>query len=889
MSFSTCSAPSTACGSGMANDATLRGKTGDAPANTRIDVKQDSSRVKKGWEDELKDRIQVFLGTVHDFIDTLLPCSTPFVATPEVLNAFWAYNRHQGDEISSYPSLLFGLERIVASFPRDKRIAFVDTSDHHVPFPFPAFKDHHHFTKPDISVSFPGSPIPVKPRWEHISMVIEVKDTPEKDPFPRSGDKHVGTVAQLAKNARNLMLAHGFLCSFVVGIYGNIVRLARFDHSYALVSPRIDLRVGGAKLLQKFLWHFVHPLVGRTVVGNDPTMRMLDAESQEWIRLQLRKASPADAEKHLSGLDQGRRVEVYDEATGRCVPFLLYHLVDVNGRLFSRATMVWRAIEDTRVWIDGRLVPDPARTEPVKPRIVKEAWRQVVRPAETGFYRRLQGAIAEGGRIGLAKMAYGGDIGEIEMRWWQETQRCRASSHSISMANALFSTPNINPALTNTSSSVATPLFSSIGSYPPIYNNDAATPGQYPLYYPQHQTYSWRLIDEEYRYLERSHMRIVIDDVGRPLTAFKSTRELVEAVRDAIIGHRQAWETAGVLHRDVSLGNILILDNNNDVDAKPFVGFLHDFDYSSMEPDGAVQEASAGEGTYPDGSAVNRKERMGTYHFMAVELVSGEATTHDIHHDLESFYWILLWVILRHTECSRNGETGEQLWPQVFVCEDDRLAVGAKHWWIVEAAKKRLEIQDNPPLTDLMDSLTLCVSSQTAAHLLARLGHPAPVLTYDTLLSLIDKALADKERWPTNDWKRCTLLDRDARTVPQDTISLLAKNHTSEHAGPLPEFSATKFTPMRGVQSAPRLGTRKVSVSTHSGRPSDRESRPSKRQKTAMSLTPAVPGPDSCSSSSRPPRGRRGSSLNIQPVRQSPRITAKKAASDSPQAPSPPT
>ena len=45
------------------------------------------------------------------------------------------------------------------------------------------------------------------------------------------------------------------------------------------------------------------------------------------------------------------------------------------------------------------------------------------------------------------------------------------------------------------------------------------------------------------------------------------------------IAHQDAWEKAEVLHRDVSVGNILIVD---DPSTSPFTGFLHDFDYSSM-------------------------------------------------------------------------------------------------------------------------------------------------------------------------------------------------------------------------------------------------------------------------------------------------------------------
>ncbi|EMD37056.1 hypothetical protein CERSUDRAFT_137487, partial [Gelatoporia subvermispora B] len=71
-------------------------------------------------------------------------------------------------------------------------------------------------------------------------------------------------------------------------------------------------------------------------------------------------------------------------------------------------------------------------------------------------------------------------------------------------------------------------------------------------------------------------MRFATKCVGRPLSTFTSTRELVTAIRDAVIGHRCAWES-GILHRDISAGNVLIVEEHM---KKPFEGFLTDFDYS---------------------------------------------------------------------------------------------------------------------------------------------------------------------------------------------------------------------------------------------------------------------------------------------------------------------
>ena len=48
-----------------------------------------------------------------------------------------------------------------------------------------------------------------------------------------------------------------------------------------------------------------------------------------------------------------------------------------------------------------------------------------------------------------------------------------------------------------------------------------------------------------------------------------------------LLGHRLAWERAGVLHRDISLGNILITD---ELEENGHSGFIHDFDHSYMTP-----------------------------------------------------------------------------------------------------------------------------------------------------------------------------------------------------------------------------------------------------------------------------------------------------------------
>ncbi|KAG1774991.1 hypothetical protein EV702DRAFT_1199840 [Suillus placidus] len=52
--------------------------------------------------------------------------------------------------------------------------------------------------------------------------------------------------------------------------------------------------------------------------------------------------------------------------------------------------------------------------------------------------------------------------------------------------------------------------------------------------------------------------RLVLDIVGEKLTDFESSRQLVQSVRGALVAHHDAFANAKILHRDLSVGNIVI-------------------------------------------------------------------------------------------------------------------------------------------------------------------------------------------------------------------------------------------------------------------------------------------------------------------------------------------
>lgn len=350
------------------------------------------------------------------------------------------------------------------------------------------------------------------------SMVIEAKATAAQDPFLKNSLDSCSTVLQLAVNARGLMHAHGLLATFVLGFYGDTARIARFDHTCAVVTQSLSLKsVSDLKTLQRFLWRFVNPCEVVPFVGCDPTIRRLTSDDEVWLKSRLALVGiPPDA----LFITEARCAEVYDDdddddiATMAPKPYIMFKALDISGRLFSRATSVWLGIRDTR---------DKDDEEEVCLRVIKDAWRQLVHEPESTFYDRLD-IIPDDERIGLAKLLDGGDLGEREVRLWETAVYGRPSSKDDIDHHSRLSSPR-----TTTSEEVLDKAPRS------LFMSSRTT--ALPSHRPMQQTFSWRLSrGKDYWHRERSHMRFVIDTVGKPITRFDSTQELIQAVWDAIQG-----------------------------------------------------------------------------------------------------------------------------------------------------------------------------------------------------------------------------------------------------------------------------------------------------------------------------------------------------------------
>ncbi|KAL2259661.1 hypothetical protein VTK26DRAFT_6555 [Humicola hyalothermophila] len=126
----------------------------------------------------------------------------------------------------------------------------------------------------------------------------------------------------------------------------------------------------------------------------------------------------------------------------------------------------------------------------------------------------------------------------------------------------------------------------------------------------------------------RVHRRVILSDWGIPIYKAGSQEALLVALADCIKGHESLRQKAGLLHRDISIGNLMISKDNR--------GFLIDLDLAIKEQRIRVSGAKA---------------KTGTRAFMAIGALLGEQ--HSFMHDLESFFWVLFWICIH---CDGPGE-----------------------------------------------------------------------------------------------------------------------------------------------------------------------------------------------------------------------------------------
>lgn len=115
--------------------------------------------------------------------------------------------------------------------------------------------------------------------------------------------------------------------------------------------------------------------------------------------------------------------------------------------------------------------------------------------------------------------------------------------------------------------------------------------------------------------------------------------EFLEGFRDTIKAHRSLFLDCKILHRDVSLNNII---STNKELTGGYSSMLIDFDLAVQVDEEGKNETS------------QEKNMTGTLEYMAIEILEGavqKATMgvdHTYRHDLESFFYVFVAVCIHY-------------------------------------------------------------------------------------------------------------------------------------------------------------------------------------------------------------------------------------------------
>nr|VWP01605.1 Uncharacterized protein [Ganoderma boninense] len=143
---------------------------------------------------------------------------------------------------------------------------------------------------------------------------------------------------------------------------------------------------------------------------------------------------------------------------------------------------------------------------------------------------------------------------------------------------------------------------------------------------------------------KHTHYRLVVAEVGMPLDAFgEDSCDLVAAVHCCIQAHAAAYK-AGIIHRDISSGNLLLYKR----DDGEWYGLLNDWELSKMVERGPL------EGPQPD--------RTGTWQFMSAHALNDPLRKMVIQDELESYFHVLLHYAIRYLPHNlKDSEVGRFL------------------------------------------------------------------------------------------------------------------------------------------------------------------------------------------------------------------------------------
>ena len=140
----------------------------------------------------------------------------------------------------------------------------------------------------------------------------------------------------------------------------------------------------------------------------------------------------------------------------------------------------------------------------------------------------------------------------------------------------------------------------------------------------------------------------------------------VATAHSLVPGYRWLYDVPKILHRDISLKNLMLRKEGDNVYA-----VLNDLDLA----------VSA------DVKSTSSKHHTGTKPFMAIDLIHPDPTVHMYRHDLESLFYILVWITSRFNDGQEIADPPLQEWAD----NGDLILVEKKRSFFMSMPPRRTE------------------------------------------------------------------------------------------------------------------------------------------------------------------------------------------------------
>lgn len=415
---------------------------------------------------------------------------------------------------------------------------------------------------------------------------------------------------------------------FVLGftLCGSMMRLWQFDRSGSSGSSSFDINEDGIRFVHVLLGYF---LMNDQQLGRDPTIRQSDGK--RYIE--------------VTRDDQIERLFLTEEIRKQ---------VAVAGR----ATTCWRAYCDGDNSKQPLVVKDSWQYEerPEEGELIKEATSKEVRNIARYYHHETVqideknddtignvrgGLMQTSGRTTFRQKSFNKPEAQISESLektiasrTQSRNQSRDQSRSQSRNQSPYQSPNQSRSNSRKRSSDSAPM---------------ALPST------KRSCSSFRSLTSMKISHNRVHRRVITRDPGRPIYKASSRLALLTGFIGAISGEcasirvnddllidagHESLLNAGILHRDVSIGNIMLTEKEDD-------GFLIDLDLAIKTSDDQASGAPS---------------KTGTKIFMAIGALLGDP--HTFMHDLESFFWAFFWICIHYGGLDKTGKVKRRVVPK---------------------------------------------------------------------------------------------------------------------------------------------------------------------------------------------------------------------------------